>query len=148
MSFEYTPKLTEREFDDYMASYHNLIRARRSGQLSQEDYEREKGSLNISLDSIVAPGDVRYFPRIDGLREFLQKIGPQEDVNKWTQHESEHGTKAEALGYTVQYGVWLMQGHSGNLVVVPFTHVIQESQSQHLDVIKGAASDQSAYDRQ
>jgi len=148
MVFKYKPRLTEEEFDKFMESYYNLIRARRYGQLSQVDYEREKKRLYENLKSVVASGDVRYFQNIDDLRSFLLEIMTYKKANEKVKHEFEHGKKAEELGYTVQYGVWLMEGYNGDLVIVPFTHVQQETNSQHLDQIKAAASHQSVYDKQ
>src|SRR3989344_3709682 len=146
MAFEYQPRLAEKDYDAFMESYHDLIRARRGGTLSQDDYVTRKNELHRDLESVMNPDDMRFFQDIDGLKAILGQIMPEDDANKLTEHELEHGTKAEALGYTVQYGVWLMQGYSGNLVTVPFTHVMQESNSQHLDQIKGAANHQSVYD--
>ena len=147
MAFEYEPKLTERKFDEYMASYHKLIQDRRVGKLSIEDYVGEKTQLNRTFFSEIANLDMRLFPHVEGLREFLLQIRPKDEVEDMISHELEHGNEAISLGYSVQYGSWLMQGRSGSLVLAPFTKVNEESNAPDLDRIKQAATHQSTYDK-
>ncbi len=147
MVFDYQPRLTEKEFDEYMSSYHDLIISRRSGSLSQENYVRKKEQLDANFHSKINPLDERIFPDIKGLNELLTQTISPKLAEKNIEHELEHGREAESLGYSVQYGAWLMQGYSGDLIVVPFTHVREESSSSSLDQIKNVTTFLSQYDR-
>lgn len=63
------------------------------------------------------------------------------------EHELSHGTKAESLGHTVQYGVVLMLSYSGQLAAVPFTKVVTKSSVTCFDEIRTAPLEPSIYDR-
>ena len=47
----YRPKLTQKQFEEYVESYHGLVKDRKEGKISQGAYIREGVRLNDGLNS-------------------------------------------------------------------------------------------------
>ena len=138
MSFDYKPKLTEKKFDDHVETYNELIEERKKGVISQEEYISKRDELIAELEMGMDPLDRRIFERSEDLEALLLKIMPRKVVEENIRFKREHGERAKSLGYLVQYGVYLMEGYLGKLVVAPFCLVEGETTSDDLEEIENA----------
>lgn len=141
------PKLTQGEFENYVKLYHGLIIEREAARISQEDYILRRTELQNEFFDKNNSGDMVTFRSVEQLRAFFQRLVSPNTLNDIVEHELSHGRKAEALGHSVQYGTFLMMGYSGDIVAVPFTHVIDEASVNIFREISNAPKDPSVYDK-
>lgn len=147
MAFDYTPKLSEEDYDWWMEQRSKLFVRRKKGELTSRVYDDELLKLGKWLSERMKPEDRRAFRNINGLRALLLQIIPFSKVQENIQHELGHGGIAEDLGYHVEYGVWLMKCQTGKLALSCFCHVLEEVSPEHYELILGMPSDLSEYDK-
>jgi len=147
MISDYRPSLTEEEYDRYMSAFNQLVVSRRIGELSENEYAMRLERLDSEFQSLIDFQDIMVFGQISGLQEALTEIMPPEIVDSYITHELQHGNKARELGYAVNYGIFIMIGNSGNLVVAPFTQTLGKSCATDFDKIRRAPGVLSRLDK-
>ena len=147
MAFDYEPRLTKAVFEEYKRKEADLVKRCQSGEFSD-------GILNIQLQWLsewlhekMAPGDRRIFTNTIGLRAFLVPLLGFDQTNFVIGHEMAHAEMAEALGYEVSYGVYVMKDEQCGIGFRPFCSFKGNITPEDWKFIHQAPSELSDYDR-
>ena len=147
MADDYIPKLTNADFEEYKNREAELVRKCEAGEFSEGMLKIQREWLEEWFKKQYAPGDKRVFPSTSRLREFLLRFMSFDDAQRVIQHEMEHAEMADALGYEVGYGVYLMKDERGGTGFRPFCSFRGEITPEHWRLINQASYDLSDTDR-